>query len=233
MEGSVAENSQSQRAGEGSTLIQAGGNVTIGLSYTDVKLIIAEERERIVQQVWGRAQQMLKDAGVTPGPVPLKTLMPLLQHASLEEDPYLQERWANLLANAAHADHLRPNNRAMYLAVLRELSAPEVRFLDTLYDYVTDRICRDINPGAAQGLGWEVEMDFILKQSHEEEYFDIYLIDNLERLNLLRRSTQTGIPLGSEPIRVPGLLEETSFYFTTLAFYLVEACRPPQPEEAE
>jgi hypothetical protein len=93
--------SQSQKAGEGSTLIQAGGNVSIGLSYADVKGIIAGERERIVERVWNRAQEMLEDAGLQPGPVPLKTLVPLLQYASLEDDKSLQERWANLLANAA------------------------------------------------------------------------------------------------------------------------------------
>jgi Abortive infection alpha len=224
--------SQSQKAGEGSTLIQAGGNVSIGLSYADVKGLIAEERERIVQQVWERAQEMLREAGIEPGPVPMKTLIPLLQYASLEDEGCLQERWAALLANAANPVQ-DPGKRVIHVSLLKELSAIEVRFLDTLYDYVVERLLRGVRSGAAHGLGWEVEMDFILEQSHKEEYFHISFIDNLERLNLLRRSTSHQIFLDKETITVPGPIEETSFYFTELAFFLVEACRPPQPEGDE
>jgi hypothetical protein len=72
-------------------------------------------------------------------------------------------------------------------------------------------------------------MDFILKQSHQEEYLDISFIDNLERLNLIRRSTEQNIRMNTEAIKVPGAIEET-FYFTELAFGLVEACRPPIEE---
>src|ERR1051326_8621250 len=90
--------SQSQKAGDGVTQAMAGRDVNItqnliGLSYADVKLMIAEDREHNIEQVWARAQEMLREAGVQPGPVPLKTLVPLLQYASIEEDEYLQAQW--------------------------------------------------------------------------------------------------------------------------------------------
>lgn len=135
----MAENSQSQKAGEGSTLIQAGGNVqiTAGLSYADAKGMIAEERERIVHQVWDRVQEMVRQAGVHPGPMPLKTIVPLLQYCSLEEDQDLQERWAALLANSAHpeqAAHVQPS----FPDILRQLSSLDAKFLDAIYDFVVD-----------------------------------------------------------------------------------------------
>jgi hypothetical protein len=124
--------SQSQKAGEGSTLIQAGGNVSIGLSYADIKLIISEEQERIVEHVWNRAREVLREAGIQPGPVPLKILVSLLQNASLEEDEALQERWANLLANAA-TDVKR--FRSFFPRALAQLGSVEARLLDFMNDH--------------------------------------------------------------------------------------------------
>jgi hypothetical protein len=187
---------------------------------------INARRHRNLITITVEAKRRLADAGVSPSEVPLSIIHPALESASLEENPDLQAKWANLLANAADARQ-RQDKRGIHVSVLKELSAPEVRFLDTLYDYVIERILRGIRPGAAHGLGWEVEMDFILKQSHDEGYFDISFIDNLERLNLIRRSTEQKLLMNMESVKVPGTIEETSFYFTELAFGLVEACRPP------
>jgi len=222
-------NSQSQKAGEGALQIQAQGNVTIayGVSYAELDMKIAEARR---EEVLSKAQEMLK--GVEPEPVPLKSLVRLLQYASLEDDAFLQERWAALLANASNPTQDQ-SKRTIHISLLKELSAAEVRFLDAAYAYVVERISRDVRPGAADGLGWEVDMQFILNQSVDEGYFNMSYIDNLERLNLLRRSTTHEMNLSSEPVRVPGRIEQTSFYLTELAFFLVEACHPPQAEDAE
>lgn len=48
-----------------------------------------------------RAQDRLEAAGIEPSTVPLKTIVPLLEGASLEDDPDLQEHWVGLLASAA------------------------------------------------------------------------------------------------------------------------------------
>ena len=139
MGASMGDSSQSQEAREGAVQIQAGGNVGIwlGVSYADVKAMIAEERERIVQAVLERAQEMLQDAGIQPGPVPIKALVPLLQYASLEDDAYLQERWAALLANSAHPEqgaHVQPS----FPDILRQLSSPDAKFLDAIHGFVLE-----------------------------------------------------------------------------------------------
>jgi hypothetical protein len=53
------------------------------------------------------ADKLLNDAGIDPQPVPPKVLVPLLESASLEDNPLLSEHWEGLLANAAN-----PKSRA-------------------------------------------------------------------------------------------------------------------------
>jgi hypothetical protein len=225
--GASLGDSQSQKAGEGSTLIQAGGNVTIGLSYADVKQIVAEERERIIVEIWTRAQEMLKDAGVQSGPVPLKTLVPLLQYASLEDDEGLQERWAALLANAAiPSAHVSPS----LPAILRQLTAAEARLLSRFFEMLEGLS----NPAA----DWETRRDGMLAKYYN--YCDLmsgmalnsettsgHCLDNLIRLGLLERRWDVGAisineyagyhPKNSSPIGM-----------TSLGIAFVNACRPPR-----
>jgi hypothetical protein len=78
--------------------------------------------------------EFLTDAGVTPRAVPLKLLIPIIENASLEEDDDLQDMWARLLATAADPSSKAIEAMPSYLAVLRELSSNEVRFLNAWYE---------------------------------------------------------------------------------------------------
>jgi len=63
--------------------------------------------------------------------VPLKTLLPTLENGSLEEDTMLQEKWANMLANAVTMrSEIKPN----YAEILKDLSPLEVEILVKLYE---------------------------------------------------------------------------------------------------
>jgi len=76
-----------------------------------------------------KSQRMLKEAGIEPSSVPLKTLVPLFEGASLEEDDELATKWAALLANAASPDcslRIHPG----FAQVLSQLSPTGARFLD-------------------------------------------------------------------------------------------------------
>lgn len=76
-----------------------------------------------------------REQGFISQEVPLKTLLPLLEHASLEQDEALHDRWASLLANAASGRI--PNDFGLTcVEILRCLSATDVMLLDTLYDKV-------------------------------------------------------------------------------------------------
>ena len=128
----MAENSQSQKAGECSTLIQAVGDVTLiqGVSYADLDRKISEARREIAQDVLSRAQEMLRDAGIKPKSVPIKTVVPLLQYSSMEEDNDLRAMWAALLANAASTG-VHPS----FPGILSKLSRNDAVFLDKITDH--------------------------------------------------------------------------------------------------
>jgi hypothetical protein len=78
------------------------------------------------------AKRMLAEAGLSERDVPLSIIHPLLEAASLEEDPDLQKPWANLIANAADP---RQVNAVLpsFPTMLKELTYREARFLNSLY----------------------------------------------------------------------------------------------------
>ena len=53
-----------------------------------------------------RSEEVLRDLGLSAPTraVPLKIAIPLLQSASMEDEDELQDRWVNLLVNAADAE---------------------------------------------------------------------------------------------------------------------------------
>jgi hypothetical protein len=69
--------------------------------------------------------------GIELKAVPLKTILPILEYASVEEDEDLHNRWANLLANSAvNSDRVRP----FFPDALRQLGPTEARLLDHMHD---------------------------------------------------------------------------------------------------
>jgi hypothetical protein len=93
---------------------------------------------------FSRTSDKIQATGVGPQPVSLKILLPIVESASVEDDDDLQDVWANLLANAAtspYGDGIVPS----YPAILKDLTARDVKYLDTLFlaaseRYETDRL---------------------------------------------------------------------------------------------
>jgi hypothetical protein len=90
---------------------------------------------RMLRQIklYRKLQKKIEDAGFDPRQIPDTIWVPSLQLASLEDDEDLQEIWANLLANAADPRADNPVT-ASFPVILKELTAREVKFLDTLYE---------------------------------------------------------------------------------------------------
>jgi hypothetical protein len=170
--------SQAQTAGEASTLIQAGGNVTvsIGVSYADLDLAINQARKEIAEEVLAKAQEMLRAAGIQPAPVALKTVVTLFQYASLEEDPDLQTKWASLLANTADprsTDAARPT----YIEILRELTPTDALFIDCIYQNALN----------------QMQVKHVL---FTEVKFDIFQLKQVYDFGVLKYSPPAGAHLG-------------------------------------
>jgi hypothetical protein len=238
--------SQSQKAGEGALQIQAQGNVTItyGVSYAELDMRIAEARREIAQEVLSKAQEILKDAGIQPGPVPLKTVVPLLQHASLEEDPALREKWAALLASAATGG-VPPS----FPDVLRHLPSSDARFLDAIFE----RFCQlcAVTPTASWtgtvDLGTYADLKAIWNRLGFSRHYRavsstagvmldtgetdaLVSLENLCRLQLIiRRSVQRKPEVEVATSQADYVFSPADHYaLTAFGFQFVTACKGPR-----
>ena len=82
-------------------------------------------------------KKKLEQRGLT-GPtrhVPFKLVMSILREASEEEDDELQDRWAQLLVNAADKDS-GISVEPMYISILKDLSPQDAWVLDVIYRLV-------------------------------------------------------------------------------------------------
>jgi hypothetical protein len=142
---------------------------------------------------------MLDAAGLEPHQVPFRTLVPLVESASLEDDDELTERWAALLANAAGGqEHVPPS----FPNVLRELEPVQARLLDTLYQ-ATMRMAPELRRTAG-----------ITAKAPGQVIPDIdYHADNLRRLRLAATPSHN--------------IDPDLLLLTDFGTKFVRACRPP------
>ena len=91
-----------------------------------------------------RAEEVLNSLGLDAPSraVPLKIAIPLLQAASVEEDDGLQDKWVNLLVNAANSASGIEIRRA-YIEILEQISPLEARILDVIYSLPFESIHHD------------------------------------------------------------------------------------------
>jgi hypothetical protein len=101
-------------------------------------------------QATAEASRILKEVGVSPKQVPLSILDPALQAVALEEDPYLQRIWVNLLANAADPREIHPV-LVSFPTILKDLSLREIRVLDALDRNSTGPLVHQTAASAADG----------------------------------------------------------------------------------
>jgi hypothetical protein len=108
----------------------------IGLMFGDA----AREFRRVrAEKLFAKVNQKLAVAGYRPSAVPPKILFKVLDHASIEDDDYLHDRWAALLANAStpgESDRIKPS----FPEILAQLSSQEVKLLDSILNHVMDNL---------------------------------------------------------------------------------------------
>jgi len=168
-------------------LKEAQGLLTrlLGPAADELGLILQEKarayRLRNVVRTSVEAGRRLAAVGVEPKPIPLRTLMPILEGSSLEEEPNLAGLWAGLLASAAMAhDQAHP----AFAAILSQMSPREARVLELM---ATDekQAWREFRQRVASQI-----------QVAENEINRDY--GNLERLGLCRIAAKPGSSPGGE-----------------------------------
>ncbi len=189
----------------------------VGLLLQD-KVKIYRFRNQL--KVLAKAQKMLDDAGVSPASVPLRTLLPLLEGAALEEEDDLSIKWAALLANAA-----TPNSPLLiypsFPHILSQLSPRDARVLDAIYNLALQL---GLGPGqwAERGGNRESIMQ-IMGMSPEE--FDL-VTDNLTRLGLCS-GQGTRLSFIDNKDQVFQLKGKGTISITQLGYEFITACRQP------
>lgn len=167
-----------------------------------------------------KAQKMLDDAGVSPISIPLRTLLPLLEGAALEEEDDLSTKWAALLANAA-TPHSPVDIYPSFPHILSQLSPRDARVLDAIYDLA---LHLGLRPGqwAERGGNRESIMQ-IMGMSPEE--FDL-VTDNLIRLGLCS-GQGTRLSFIDNKDQVFQLKDKGTISITQVGYEFVTACWQP------
>jgi hypothetical protein len=102
----------------------------IGQSFRDSMQVWRFKRQA---RLFQRVKEICDDAGIKPQAVKLPLLFNVVEQASLEEDDELQDRWANLLANASDPAGDAEGMTA-FPDILRQLSKTEANLLNDFYE---------------------------------------------------------------------------------------------------
>jgi hypothetical protein len=162
-----------------------------------------------------KAQKVIEDSGLEKQQVPLKVLTPLIESSSLEEDDGMQEKWANLLANAATGFS---GIKANYVEILKELSPLEATILDNIFRAANTEIDYEKRK-TMQFDKTKICQAFSLSSDEGD-----LIIQNLYRLGLCQPPGSSGMMFGNERV---GLQTTNIFELTTLGFHFIRACQNP------
>jgi hypothetical protein len=195
----------------GGALIELGGTLQDWAKYFRYKnLLRIQDR---VEEIHASRQLQGKTT-----PIPPRYAIPLIQRASEEDDPTIQELWAALIANATDPNrHLNLNKVLLdVLASIEPLDVAILRFLKSQGWLMH----RNVPGGGVNVAGLVMQVG--AKES------DVRLsLQNLNRLGLVGdefEATYKDIDTTSFGLRVTR--PETTFRPSPLGFALMKACEP-------
>lgn len=118
----------------------------IGLTLKDHVRVFRLKRQL---RLFERVKTMLQDVEVEPKKVAIKLLVPIIENASVEEDDFLQDKWAALLANTARdSTSIHPS----FLETLRQLNSMEAILLDVIWERARDREFDNHHPSEQESM---------------------------------------------------------------------------------
>ena len=197
-------------------------------------------------------ETVIDEAHIETKPVPPKLLHNILEHASLENEDELRERWVFLLTNASDARNSQPMPIA-FSEILKELSGREVRFLDYLYKQLagvphlkldeTGLMSSFAHAGLASSGMHPFNREKVAighrakaRVEDDKEAFQT-MMDLLERNRLIKRIDLPTASVNSELIKragrgigggVPVVVDAGVHYsFTNLGYAFARACQKP------
>lgn len=184
--------------------------------------IVRGRRARTQIKVLTKTAAALKEAGLSPGVVPNKILVPLLEFAGLEadDDEEMLDRWANLLAAAATAPD---RGHVAYPEILRQLESVEARMLDDMYDELYAEMTGksdDIRRLDGFNLAW------FAASLRLDELGYVRALPNLVRLQLAKQRGGPNLPPHVTAVATSDLLS-SPIQLTHFGMAFITACRSP------
>ena len=211
----------------------------LGLTFGDAARVFRYGR---AVKLFQKVERIAAESGFEPSAVRPKVLLPILNHASVEDDECMHDRWAALLANACNPSRkfeIRPS----FPEILAQVSSEEATLLDSIQQHVA-RNLTEKHPDVPNAANWaylvdvgtwktilrlfanlqlsqlpaSVLLDFQRNGKSPEATVDYanfrVALDNLIRLGLLREDQTKS---HARPL----------VHITALGFDFVLACRPP------
>ena len=196
-------------------------------------------------KLFEEVKKIAEEAGFEPQAVRPKLLLPVLDHASIEDDDDMGTRWAALLANAANPD-ADVEVEASFPEILNQLSPDQAKLLDRIFNDTLAHHEKFRGVAGPHPAYMQVVSPFTLSRSGLEAIYtglgltDQKLpmtwdsgpeassalvrfqtdIDNLIRLELLRSAAENfSETTGTRPV--------DSYSVSALGVKFVAACRKP------
>lgn len=151
--------------------------------------------------------------------VPPKLALPIIEEASLEDDPDLQRLWNNLLANAMNPS-FNDEIRYGFIEMIKQITGIEAKLLNMFYETLKRE--GKLLP-LSNIFNYSLSKEQITKLMNISD--DIYAIsvNNLMRMQLLSPAIlKGGVKMGSEPLTIYKGIDAVTL--TPLGVKFIEAC---------
>jgi hypothetical protein len=168
-----------------------------------------------------QSKQELDKRKLTVQNIPLKTLFPILEGASLEsDDENLQTKWSNLLVSAASGNSTHPS----YPKILSELTSAEAKLLDYLYSQyleleLQEKKLNELTDKLKQVYRKVPIIDTSEKNKIESQIKEIRKTKYAISRNFFRNNIQKNIALTQEDLDI-----------IILHFFRLKLCEHPETE---
>jgi hypothetical protein len=196
--------------------------------------------------IFDKAKVLLQSKSIEPKQINLKTLHPLIEYSSLEEDEEIQQIWANVIANISSYETEQSFNLKC-IEILKEITPSEILLLDTFFlkfveeekvtlekwkstTYLSGR--KNVYPSNSVFAPW----DYKEKLNMTQERLDLY-IDRLISFGIIkyedpdlhesRENVRVGYGQYSDGVEIKTyeLQNSDRVHFTSFGIYFVRLCK--------
>lgn len=108
-----------------SKVFEGVDGIAIETVINEVRCFNAKRTAKAMEEIYER----LNHAGIEPKKVPIKTLIPILENISIEEDETLSDKWSKLLESSIKGTFIHPS----YIDILEKISPNDAKVLDIIF----------------------------------------------------------------------------------------------------